>query len=78
VLKITTEYTNDYLVKAMRSDSVSVVFLLLQLYIDLGRISGLPGSRQDSLDRAFEVAVFAVFATTIGLLIDAGANKDRY
>jgi hypothetical protein len=78
VLKVTQEYTNDYLVKAMGSDSVSEVFLLLQLYIDLGRILGLPRSRQDSLNRAFDDAVLVNFATTIGLLIDAGANKNKY
>jgi hypothetical protein len=55
-----------------------MVFLLLQLYDDLDRISGLGGSKQKYLDHAFSEAIDYDSSAAIGLLIDAGADTNQY
>jgi hypothetical protein len=54
-----------------------MVFLLLQLYIDLEKISGLPRSKNELMNRAFKEAVSSDFSAAVGLLIDAGVHKDK-
>jgi hypothetical protein len=69
---------DDYLVKSVKSDSASIVFLLIQLYPELERISGLGyQTARKAIDKAFSGAVSCDFSAAIELLIDAGANKDK-
>jgi hypothetical protein len=62
----------------MRSYLVSSAVLLLQVYVELERISALPGASREAFDDALETAVYADFAVAVGLLVDTGANINKY
>jgi len=79
VLKINRQWVDDYLVDAiLRSDSAAVIALLLPLYVELERISCLPNPKSQLFNTALEYAVNMNFAAAIGLLVDAGADKNQY
>jgi hypothetical protein len=69
---------DEYLVNSVKSDSASIVFLLIQFYPELEKISGLqhPTTRE-TIDKALREAASHDFSAAIELLIDGGANKDR-
>jgi hypothetical protein len=79
VLKITSQdfVGKGLLVAGVRSHSGSIVFLLLQLYLELEKISGLPRPKNEYIKEAFKEAMSCDFAAAVELLIDAGANKNQ-